>query len=107
MRLIAVAAFCAVLGAVSLGSAAPLDALVTNTLTLTDSNDATTQYRFSDDGLFTRFPVPDAAFALHDGPFSHGTIFYRSGVGTSAWSDNLGLGVYLSPLSGAKLAGSL
>jgi amidohydrolase len=35
-------------------------------------------------GLFTRFPMPDAAFALHDGPFSHGTIFYRSGVGTSA-----------------------
>jgi amidohydrolase len=35
-------------------------------------------------GLFTRFPKPDAAFALHDGPFSHGTIFYRSGVGTSA-----------------------
>ncbi|KRQ96969.1 peptidase M20 [Bradyrhizobium jicamae] len=35
-------------------------------------------------GLFTRFPKPDAAFALHAGPFSHGTVFYRSGVGTSA-----------------------
>ena len=35
-------------------------------------------------GLFTRFPKPDAAFALHAGPFSHGTIFYRSGVGSSA-----------------------
>lgn len=35
-------------------------------------------------GLFTRFPKPDIAFALHDGPFAHGTIFYRSGVGTSA-----------------------
>lgn len=36
------------------------------------------------DGLFTRFPKPDVALALHDGPFAHGTIFYRSGVGTSA-----------------------
>lgn len=35
-------------------------------------------------GLFTRFPKPDIALALHDGPFAHGTIFYRSGVGTSA-----------------------
>ena len=35
-------------------------------------------------GLFTRFPKPDAAFALHAGPFSHGTVFYRTGVGTSA-----------------------
>src|SRR3954466_13576388 len=25
-----------------------------------------------DDGLFTRFKKPDAAFALHDGPFPHG-----------------------------------
>lgn len=39
-------------------------------------------------GLFTRFPKPDIALALHDGPFAHGTIFYRSGVGTSA-SDGL------------------
>jgi len=36
------------------------------------------------DNLFTRFPKPDIALALHDGPFAHGTIFYRSGVGTSA-----------------------
>ncbi|MDI1266054.1 MAG: amidohydrolase [bacterium] len=36
------------------------------------------------DGLFTRFPKPDFAFALHDGPGPHGTIFYRSGVGSSA-----------------------
>ena len=36
------------------------------------------------DGLFTRFPKPDIALALHDGPFSHGTIFYRTGVGSSA-----------------------
>ncbi|WP_028350957.1 amidohydrolase [Bradyrhizobium murdochi] len=36
------------------------------------------------DGLFTRFPKPDAAFGLHAGPFSHGTGFYRSGVGSSA-----------------------
>ncbi len=35
-------------------------------------------------GLFTRFPRPDIALALHDGPFPHGTIFYRTGVGTSA-----------------------
>jgi amidohydrolase len=36
------------------------------------------------DGLFTRFPKPDIAFALHAGPFSHGTGFYRTGVGSSA-----------------------
>src|SRR5256886_13202415 len=36
------------------------------------------------DGLFTRFPKPDIALALHDGPFAHGTVFYRSGVGSSA-----------------------
>jgi hippurate hydrolase len=36
------------------------------------------------DGLFTRFPKPDVALALHDGPFSHGTVFYRTGVGSSA-----------------------
>src|SRR3954464_11601192 len=35
-------------------------------------------------GLFTRFPKPDLALALHDGPFAHGTVFYRSGVGSSA-----------------------
>jgi hippurate hydrolase len=35
-------------------------------------------------GLFTRFPKPDIALALHDGPFPHGTVFYRSGVGSSA-----------------------
>src|SRR6478735_1121180 len=34
-----------------------------------------------DDGLFTRFKKPDAAFALHDGPFPHGTIRYRIGIG--------------------------
>ena len=28
------------------------------------------------DGLFTRFPKPDIGFALHDGPFAHGTVFY-------------------------------
>src|SRR4029079_2402653 len=33
-------------------------------------------------GLFTRFPKPDIALALHDGPFSHGTVFYRTGVGS-------------------------
>jgi hippurate hydrolase len=36
-----------------------------------------------DDGLFTRFKKPDFAFALHDGPFPHGTIRYRVGVGSS------------------------
>jgi amidohydrolase len=40
------------------------------------------------DGLFTRFKKPDAAFALHDGPFPHGTIRYRTGVGSSI-SDGL------------------
>ena len=35
------------------------------------------------DGLFTRFPKPDIGFALHDGPFPHGTVFYRTGVGSS------------------------
>src|SRR6476659_3695674 len=28
-------------------------------------------------GLFTRFPKPDAAFALHAQPIPHGTVFYR------------------------------
>jgi hippurate hydrolase len=41
-----------------------------------------------DDGLFTRFRKPDAAFALHDGPFPHGTIRYRTGIGSSI-SDGL------------------
>src|SRR4051794_33636162 len=41
-----------------------------------------------DDGLFTRFRKPDAAFALHDGPFPHGYIRYRVGIG-SAISDGL------------------
>src|SRR5688500_2391619 len=36
------------------------------------------------DGLFTRFAKPDIALALHAGPFSHGTGFYRTGVGSSA-----------------------
>jgi hippurate hydrolase len=40
------------------------------------------------DGLFTRFKKPDAAFALHDGPFPHGTIRYRTGIGSSI-SDGL------------------
>jgi hippurate hydrolase len=41
-----------------------------------------------DDGLFTRFKKPDAAFALHDGPFPHGHIRYRTGIGSSI-SDGL------------------
>jgi hippurate hydrolase len=41
-----------------------------------------------EDGLFTRFRKPDAAFALHDGPFPHGTIRYRTGIGSSI-SDGL------------------
>jgi amidohydrolase len=36
-----------------------------------------------DDGLFTRFGKPDFAFALHDGPFAHGLINYRVGIGSS------------------------
>jgi amidohydrolase len=35
------------------------------------------------DGLFTRFPKPDAGFALHDGAFSYGEINYRVGLGSS------------------------
>jgi amidohydrolase len=35
------------------------------------------------DGLFTRFPKPDAGFALHAGGFPHGYVSYRVGVGTS------------------------
>jgi amidohydrolase len=40
------------------------------------------------DGLFTRFKKPDFAFALHDGPFPHGHLLYRVGVGSSN-SDSL------------------
>ena len=36
-----------------------------------------------DDGLFTRFKKPDVAFALHDGPFPHGQLRYRVGIGSS------------------------
>lgn len=35
------------------------------------------------DGLFTRFKKPDFAFALHDGPFAHGRVSYRAGIGSS------------------------
>src|SRR5712671_5699090 len=35
------------------------------------------------DGLFTRFPKPDAIFALHDQPFPYGYVRYRVGVGSS------------------------
>jgi hippurate hydrolase len=35
-------------------------------------------------GLFTRFPKPDIALALHDGPAAHGMVFYRTGAGSSA-----------------------
>jgi len=35
------------------------------------------------DGLFTRFPKPDAGFALHDGAFPYGYVNYRVGVGSS------------------------
>jgi hippurate hydrolase len=36
-----------------------------------------------DDGLFTRFPKPDAGFALHDGGFAYGNVNYRVGIGSS------------------------
>jgi hippurate hydrolase len=36
------------------------------------------------DGLFTRFPKPDAGFALHDQPFPYGYVRYRVGVGSSS-----------------------
>src|SRR6266852_1368544 len=42
------------------------------------------------DGLFTRFPKPDFAFGLHDGPFLHGYVNYRVGVGPSS-SDGLAI----------------
>ena len=35
------------------------------------------------DGLFTRFPKPDAGFALHDGEGAYGSISYRVGIGSS------------------------
>jgi len=41
-------------------------------------------------GLFTRFPKPELAFGLHDGPFPHGYISYRVGVGSSS-SDGLAI----------------
>src|ERR1700712_6026543 len=34
-----------------------------------------------DDGLFTRFPKPDLAFALHDGPGAYDVVAYRAGIG--------------------------
>jgi amidohydrolase len=40
------------------------------------------------DGLYTRFPKPDVAFGLHDGPGAYGNISYRAGVGSSI-SDGL------------------
>jgi hippurate hydrolase len=40
------------------------------------------------DGLFTRFPKPDVAFGLHDGPFAYGNVSYRAGIGSSS-SDGL------------------
>jgi len=35
------------------------------------------------DGLFTRFPKPDAGFALHDGAFAYDNVSYRVGIGSS------------------------
>ena len=35
------------------------------------------------DGLFTRFPKPDFAFALHTSPAAYGTILYNTGAMTS------------------------
>ncbi|MBB4397739.1 amidohydrolase [Bradyrhizobium sp. ERR14] len=35
------------------------------------------------DGLFTRFPKPDAGFALHDSSGAYGSVTYRVGVGSS------------------------
>ena len=34
------------------------------------------------DGLFTRFPKPDFAFALHTSPAPYGTVFYNGGAMT-------------------------
>ena len=39
------------------------------------------------EGLFTRFPKPDIAFALHDQPFPYDTIRYRIGAGSSSADD--------------------
>jgi amidohydrolase len=36
-----------------------------------------------EDGLFTRFPKPDFAFALHAGGFPYSIVNYRSGPGSS------------------------
>jgi len=41
-----------------------------------------------DDGLFTRFPKPDYAFALHSWPLAYGTIGFESGA-VSSNSDGL------------------
>ncbi|CAM4309140.1 Amidohydrolase [Comamonas aquatilis] len=41
-----------------------------------------------EDGLFTRFPKPDVAFALHADPMPYGVIGYRSGAVSSS-SDGL------------------
>ena len=40
-----------------------------------------------DDGLFTRFPKPDYAFALHNAAYAYGTVHYRPGVLTSNSDD--------------------
>jgi hippurate hydrolase len=39
------------------------------------------------DGLFIRFPRPDAGFALHDQPLPYGTVRYRVGAGSAAADD--------------------
>lgn len=36
-----------------------------------------------EDGLFIRFPKPDAGFALHDGNGAYGSVNYRVGIGSS------------------------
>ena len=36
-----------------------------------------------EDGLFTRFPKPDFAFALHSWPLAHGTVGYNTGAVSS------------------------
>lgn len=36
------------------------------------------------DGLFTRFPKPDFAFALHSDPMPYGVVGYRAGATTSS-----------------------
>lgn len=35
------------------------------------------------DGLYTRFPKPDYAFALHTGAYAYGTVHYTSGAATA------------------------